>query len=302
MDYQQFLQSKLAKVTPSGFDCQELPDFLFDYQQFIVRLALKKGKFAIFANTGLGKTAMQLAWALEVYRYTNRPVLIIAPLAVAKQTANDESYKFGIVVQYCESQDDVINGINITNYEKLSKFDCDTFIGVVLDESSILKSCTGAIRNQLIDSFIDTPYKLACSATPSPNDHMELGNHSEFLGIMTRTEMLAQYFVHDSSDTSKWRLKGHANNPFWKWLSEWSIMIQKPSDLGFSDEAYKLPPLAETDLFIETGIKRDGELFALSASGLSEQRQVKKMTLEHRCKAIADLPYFVIRHFLKALP
>jgi DNA modification methylase len=287
--YQDFLTTKLKKVKPSGFTPDSLPEYLFDYQSFIVRMALIKGKFAIFANTGLGKTAMQLAWADAVFQYTKRPVLIVAPLAVAKQTANDEAQKFGVTVQYCTSQDDVINGINITNYEKLGKFNSDSFVGVVLDESSILKSFTGSIRNQLIELFIDTPYKLACSATPSPNDHMELGNHAEFLGIMSRTEMLAQYFVHDSSDTSKWRIKGHASNPFWKWLSEWSIMIQKPSDLGFSDDAYQLPLLIETDIFIETEIKREGELFALQATGLSEQRVIKKQTIELRCQAIADL-------------
>jgi DNA modification methylase len=289
MEYQDFLSSKITKVQPSGFEPTSLPDWLFDYQAYIVRLALVKGRFAIFANTGLGKTSMQLAWADAVYCHTNRPVLIVAPLAVAKQTATDEAEKFGVTVQYCNSQDDVINGINITNYEKLSKFDCDTFVGVVLDESSILKSFTGSIRNQLIEYFQDTPYKLACSATPSPNDHMELGNHAEFMGIMSRTEMLAQYFVHDSGDTSKWRLKKHAGNPFWKWLSEWSVMIQKPSDLGFSDAGHDLPPLNEEYLHITTDIKREGELFALTATGLTEQRQIKKLTMDERCTAIADL-------------
>ena len=608
MDYQSFLESKLSKIEASGFDIEDkdLPEFLFDYQRYIVKLALKKGRFAIFANTGLGKGAMLLAWAMEVVHQTRRPVLVLAPLAVAKQFIS-ESYKFGIVVEYCHSQKDVIQGINLTNYEKLDRFDPDTFAGVVLDEcfpgdtlidcvdsignvfqkridcvevgdkilnasgidivsdthrrkidyavkvkingksiicspnhpfftqhgwvgaqdltpshqvmatttamrmvwegvyskvcasrqdsflravllsemadesagtlsespyqgsqgktweetlrvfaqwdsqsycgiganqglkpyvesrnsekslpkiesheaqtfrawgewkgldspttdyegctwrpvgdgvcivtgktetglsrllqtrlserrnancyrsgwgvasqpesngreegchagfswveslevleqghpeleqyrdesgslyfydlgatrhpsfsingslvhnSSILKSFTGAIRNQLIEAFIDTPYKLACSATPSPNDHMELGNHAEFLGIMSRTEMLAQYFIHDSSDTSKWRLKGHANSPFWKFLAEWSIMIQKPSDLGFSDELHNLPPLIEKDLFIETDLKREGELFALTATGLLEQRKVKKQTLDYRVSAIADL-------------
>lgn len=289
MNYQDFLSSKLTKVMPSGFTPSSLPDFLFDYQKHIVNLALVKGKFAIFANTGLGKTAMQLAWANAVAKQTKRPVLILAPLAVAKQTANDEADKFGITVKYCESQNDVINGINITNYEKLSKFSCDCFAGVVLDESSILKSYSGAICQSIFDAFVDTPYKLACSATPSPNDHIELGSHSEFLGIMTGHEMLAEFFVNDTKAQEKWRLKKHARDPFWKWLAQWSVMIQKPSDLGFSDDAYQLPPLNETDLFIETGIKRDGELFALTASGLSEQRQIKKQTLEHRVKAIADL-------------
>jgi len=291
MDYHDFLASKLAKVTPSGFDIPEsdLPDILFDYQKFVVRLALNKGKFAIFAGTGLGKSLMQLVWALEVVRYTNRPVLILAPLAVAKQTAGDECDKWGIHAQYCESQDDIIKGINVTNYEKLAKFDPETFAGIVLDESSILKSFSGSMRTQIIDAFDDTPYKLACSATPSPNDYMELGNHAEFLGIMSRTEMLAQYFIHDSSDTSKWRLKGHADNPFWKFLSEWAIMFQSPSDLGFDGSKHILPPLNENFLKVETGIKRDGELFALTAQGLLEQRQVKKMTIDARCQAVADL-------------
>jgi superfamily II DNA or RNA helicase len=289
MDYQDFLSTKLKKVKPSGFVPDSLPDYLFDYQAYIVNMALIKGRFAIFANTGTGKTSMQLAWANEVFKHTNRPVLIVAPLAVAKQTAYDESAKFGVKVQYCKDQSDVVNGINITNYEKLSKFDCDTFIGVVLDESSLLKSFTGATCQALIESFIDTPYKLACSATPSPNDHMELGNHAEFLGIMSRTEMLAQYFTHDSSDTSKWRLKHHGQQPFWKWLSEWSIMIQKSSDLGFSDDNYQLPPLNETDIYIQTDLKREGELLPLTATGLSEQRQIKKQTVQQRVAAIANL-------------
>jgi hypothetical protein len=291
MNYEDFLTFKKARVSPSGFDCPEnqLPSFLFDYQKYIVSLSLSKGKFAIFAGTGLGKTAMQLTWADAVHNHTNQSILILAPLAVAKQTAFDESPKFGITVQYCQSQADVINGVNITNYEKLDRFDCQQFAGIVLDESSILKSFTGAIRNQLIEQFAQTPYRLACSATPSPNDHMELCNHAEFLGIMSRTEMLAQFFVHDGGDTSKWRLKKHGKQPFWGWLSEWSVMLQKPSDLGFSDANYNLPPLHQHQLFIETNIKRDGELFALTASGLAEQRQVKKQTLSERVTAIADL-------------
>jgi DNA modification methylase len=291
MRYEDFLEQKKVRVEPSGFELHDdqLPTFLFDYQKYIVRMSLAKGKFAIFAGTGLGKTAMQLSWAIAVFNQTNRPVLILAPLAVAKQTAFDESKKFGIDVQYCETQEDVINGINITNYEKLGHFTTDSFVGIVLDESSILKSFTGAIRTQLIECFADTPYRLACSATPSPNDHMELGNHAEFLGIMTRVEMLAQYFIHDGGDTSKWRLKKHGKEPFWQWLASWSVMLQKPSDLGFSDDNYRLPPLNQYQIYIEAGIKRDGELFSLQATGLLEQRQIKKQTLPHRVKAIADL-------------
>lgn len=288
-DYQSFLQTKLASIEPSGFTPNNLPDFLFDYQAYVVELALQKGKFAIFAGTGLGKTAMQLSWADAVANHTDRPVLILAPLAVAKQTAYSESAKFSIDCQYCESGDDVTDGINITNYQKLDKFDVSVFSGIVLDESSILKSFTGAIRTQLIECFANTPYRLACSATPSPNDHMELGNHAEFLGIMSRTEMLAQYFIHDSSDTSKWRLKGHASNPFWKWLAQWAIMLQRPSDIGFSDANYKLPPLHEKFLKIRSGIKREGELFAMAAKGLKEQRQAKKQTLDMRVSEVAKL-------------
>lgn len=288
-DYQAFLKSKLATHEPSGFTLDSLPDFLFDYQQYIVKLALQKGKFAIFAGTGLGKTAMQLAWADAVAKHTGRPVLILAPLAVAKQTAYDESAKFGVGCQYCETQSDVVFGVNITNYQKLDKFDVTVFSGIVLDESSILKSFTGAIRTQLIECFANTPYRLACSATPSPNDHMELGNHAEFLGIMSRTEMLAQYFIHDSSDTSKWRLKGHASNPFWRWLAQWCIMLQRPSDIGFSDDNYSLPPLNEKYITIKSGITREGELFAMASHGLKEQRHAKKQTLEKRATKVAEL-------------
>lgn len=288
-NYQSFLESKLQKTQPSGFDVGSLPDFLFSYQRHIVRIALSKGKFAIFAGTGLGKTAMQLAIADAVAAHTNKPVLILAPLSVAKQTAFSESRKFNIHCNYCESDDDVINGVNITNYEKLGKFDPSVFSGVILDESSILKSFTGKVRTQIIEAFASTPYRFACSATPSPNDHMELGNHAEFLGIMTRTEMLAQYFIHDSGDVSKWRLKKHANNPFWAWLSEWSIMLQKPSDIGFSDDAYNLPSLNEFYLKVSSGIKQDGQLFATAARGMTEQRKSKKATLNKRVQKIADL-------------
>ena len=292
MSYEQFLQNKLSLVKPSGFDVDELPEFLFDYQKFAVKLSLNRGKFAIFAGTGLGKTSMQLAWALEVFRYSNRPVLIVAPLAVAKQTANDEATKFGIVVKYCQSQDDVINGINVTNYERLQNFDCDTFAGVCLDESSILKGFNGKTRTQLIEAFKYTPYKLCCTATPSPNDYLELGNHCEFLNVMSRDEMLATFFVHDgkvSLTKEIWKLKNHGKVKFWEWLSSWSIMFQKPSHLGFSDDNYKLPKLIQHEIKIESGIVREGELFTMEATGLVEQRHAKRSTIENRVKLAAEL-------------
>ena len=290
--YQDFLSSKLSKVQPSGFDVDQLPNYLFDYQKFAVKIALQHGKFALFAGTGMGKTAMQLAWASLVLNHTKRPVLIVAPLAVAKQTAYDEASKFSVTVQYCETQDDVINGINITNYEKLPRFDCDSFAGVVLDESSILKGFNGKMRTQLIESFNYTPYKLACTATPSPNDYVELGNHCEFLNVMSRDEMLATFFVHDGKVTltkELWKLKNHGKVKFWEWLASWSMMFQKPSHLGFSDDNYVLPKLNHYELMVDSGIVREGELFTMEATGLIEQRHAKKSTIDQRVKIAADL-------------
>ena len=213
MNYEEFIKSKTIEFKNYGFDIskESLNPMLFDFQKDIVRWALKKGRAAIFADCGLGKTPMQLEWANQIYKREGGKILILAPLAVATQTQR-EGEKFHIPVNICESQADVKEGINITNYEKLEKFVANEFIGVVLDESSILKSFTGKVRNTIIDNFRHTPYKLACTATPAPNDYMELGNHSEFLGVMTRSEMLSMYFVHDGGQTSKWRLKGHAED------------------------------------------------------------------------------------------
>ena len=227
MDYQTFIESKQQAVKSSGFIVadKDLPSFLFDYQKLVVKTALEKGKFAAFLNTGMGKTAVLLSWADLVHKHTNQPVLILAPLAVSRQIANTEAVKFGFEVNLCECLDNVTNGINITNYEKLDKFDCSVFSGVVLDESSILKSFTGKTRNQLIESFSKTLYRLACSATPAPNDPMELGNHVEFLGIMSYTEFLATFFTHDGGNTTKWRLKKHAQGkPYPNFLHQWCVI------------------------------------------------------------------------------
>ena len=207
MDYQQFLQSKQKHHITSGFEVDVLNKNLFPFQEFIVKRALKAGKYAIFADCGLGKTLMQLTWAYEVAKHTNKPVLILAPLAVKGQTIK-EADKFGI---------DLTN-IEIWNYEQLDNLDCLKYSGIVLDESSILKNFEGSIKKQIIDNFKDTPYKLACTATPSPNDPMELGNHAEFLDVMSRNEMLAMYFVHDGGETAKWRLKGHATKLFYQFI------------------------------------------------------------------------------------
>lgn len=234
MDYQKFLKTKEKSHISSGFDIDEkqLNKNLFDFQKFTVKIALKKGRFAVFADCGLGKTLMQLSWAEEVFNYTNKKVLILAPLAVVEQTKR-EAVKFNIN----------LDSFDITNYEQLKNTDTSIYSGVVLDESSILKGRDGKLSRFIIDTFKLTPYKLACTATPSPNDHMELGQHSEFLGVMPYLEMLAMYFVHDGGETSKWRLRKHAKDDFWKFVMTWAIAIDNPKTLGFNHDGYDLPEI-----------------------------------------------------------
>jgi DNA modification methylase len=234
MDYKSFLKTKEKNFISSGFEINEkdLNENLFDFQKQIVKIALSKGRFALFEDCGLGKTIQQLSWAEAVYSYTNKQVLILAPLAVVQQT-KDECLKFGID-QNC---------FDITNYEQLKNIDVSKYIGVVLDESSILKGRDGKLSKLIIDTFKNTPYKLACTATPSPNDHMELGQHSEFLGAMSYLEMLAMFFVHDGGETSKWRLRKHAQDDFWNYVCTWSISIDNPCRLGFNEKNYNLPEI-----------------------------------------------------------
>jgi hypothetical protein len=253
-----------------------------------VRWALGKGKAALFEGCGLGKTPQQLSWAEEVSKHTQGNVLILTPLAVAEQTRR-EGEKFGIPVTLCRSQSDVRDGINVTNYEMLEHFRPSEFSGVVLDESSILKSHDGRTRQYITDCFSQTPYRLACSATPAPNDHMELGTHAEFLGVMTRAEMLAMFFVHDGGDTSKWRLKGHAQSDFWKWVCSWAVMIQKPSDIGYSDDAYVLPPMERIQHTVELGTQISGLLFTPDRLTLQERRDVRISSLSNRVAKCAEI-------------
>jgi DNA modification methylase len=257
---------------------------LFDFQRDIVKWALKIGKAAIFADCGMGKTPMQLEWSTHI----PGNVLILAPLAVSKQTIR-EGIKFGVKVSYCRKQEEVKEGITITNYEMLEHFDPNYFNGIVLDESSILKSFTGKIRNQIIDKFKDTSYKLACTATPAPNDFMELGNHSEFLNIMSRTEMLSMFFINDMNTTQKWRLKGHAESEYWKWLCSWAVMIRKPSDLNYDDNDFILPPINHHNMIIKTDKTLEGELFTFEAKTLSERQRARKNTIKERAEKCADL-------------
>ena len=241
--YLEFLKSKQNVATDAGFEVDDLNPKLYEYEHDIVRWALKKGKSAIFAECGLGKTPMQLEFANQVCRHTGKSVLVVAPLSVAHQTIR-EGEKFDIHASYAPDMSAVTtSGIYTTNYDRISNFDASAFAGVVLDESSILKDYTSATKQALTDMFKFTPYKLCCTATPSPNDYVELGNHAEFLGIMSRTEMLATYFVHDGGETQKWRLKGHAQEAFFAWVASWACCMTKPSDLGYKMSGFDLPEL-----------------------------------------------------------
>jgi superfamily II DNA or RNA helicase len=293
-DYSTFLERKRRVVNSFGFDVShsDLNPQLKPFQQFCTAQALKKGKYALFEDCGLGKTFQQLEWANQVVRKTNKPVLILAPLAVSGQTIK-EGEKFGIEVnKYYDFPEP--SGIVITNYEQLENIDTNEFGGVVIDESSILKNYEGAYRTQIINAFKHTPYKLACTATPSPNDPMELGNHAEFLNIMGRNEMLATYFVHDGGDTSKWRLKGHAEEKFWNWVNSWAIMLSKPSDIGYSDEGYNLPPLNYIERIVSTPMRSDGSLFNnvnVSATNFNEElRLTKSQRLEEVASIVSGSP------------
>ena len=268
----------------SGFDIDksELNPMLYEFQKDIVRWALKKGKSCIFADCGLGKTLMQLSWAYQVHKHTNGKILILAPLAVADQTKR-EAEKFGYAAKVVEKQEDCISSINITNYEKLDRFVANEFTGVVLDESSILKSYSGKVRTAIIQNFREVPYKLACTATPAPNDYMELGNHSEFCGVMTRAEMLSMFFVHDGGETSKWRLKGHAEDVFWQWLATFSVFVDNPNNIGYEIDGYNLPPINIQEIIV------DGDTPATETLTLTERRQARKDSLQLRCERAAQL-------------
>lgn len=276
MNYDEFLEGKLKRIVSSGFDPGPLPGTLFPFQQFCTTKALKAGRYALFEECGLGKTRQQIIFADKVVRHTNKPALILCPLAVSGQTIK-EGENIGIEIKRGGGD------IDIFNYEQLEKMDTSKYGCVVLDESSILKNFDGKYRGAIIDTFKNTPYKLACSATPSPNDDMELGNHSEFLNVMSRSEMLAMFFVHDGGETSKWRLKKHAESAFWKWVSSWAVSVSMPSDLGFSDEGYVLPELVCKEFLINTETK-DGVLIngtSVSATDFNaELRRTKDKRLE----------------------
>jgi len=282
MSYADFVTRKLSTVCPTGITGRVvLPPSLFDHQRTLTEWALKRGRSAIFADTGLGKSRMELAWADAVHKHTGQPVIILAPLAVAPQTAA-EGRAIGIDVAVCRDASDVSPGINITNYDRIHRFDTSIFGGVVLDESSIIKHHDAKTFSTLTEAFRNTPFKLPATATPAPNDWTELGTHAEFLGICTMQEMLAEFFTHDGGDTSVWRLKGHARQLFWRWVVSWGALIRKPSDIGYDDGAYNLPPLHLHEHQVEVDMPTNGMLFAMEAQTLSERRDARRMSMKDR--------------------
>lgn len=288
--YDAFLATKRENVKAVGFDVEEsaMTPMLFDWQRHIVKWALARGRAAMFEDCGLGKTAQQVEWARHVVAHTGRAVLILAPLAVADQTVR-EGAKFGIEVHRCREASDVVEGaVNVTNYERLEKFSPDPFAGIVLDESSILKAYDGKTRKMITDFAKPIDFRLCCTATPAPNDIVELCNHAEFLDIMSGKEILALFFRQDGNTTHKWRLKGHAQRAFWMWMAEWSVAIRRPSDLGYSDDGYNLPPL---NMHQESVVNdtHDGYLFAMEAKTLAERRQSRRDSLENRVARTAEL-------------
>ena len=288
MKYQEFLKTKEYHYENTGFDIDiaDLNSNLFDFQKQIVKWALKKGRCALFLDTGLGKTICQLEFANQVCKKENGRALILAPLAVSRQT-KFEGEKFGIEVNICRTQLDVKDGINITNYEMLKHFNPDEFICIVLDESSILKASLGKMSNDIIDIFRFTKYKLACTATPSPNDYTEFGNHCEFLNIMSRTEMLATFFINDAKE-GQWRMKRHAESKFWEWLASWAMVVKNPKDIGYPDDRYNLPKLNISHIIVDSKVTK-GQLIPSVAKSLQERRQARKDSIIDRVNVVGNL-------------
>lgn len=305
MDYAAFLASKGIRAMPRGIrDIGSLPSALRPFQRDVVIWALHLGRAAIFAGTGLGKTLQQLAWAQEIIRHTGKPILILTPLAVAQQTVA-EAVKFGIPgVKYARDQSEAHTSIVVTNYDRIEKFDLSQFCGIVLDESSIIKSHESATRRLLIELCRDMPYRLCCTATPAPNDYVELGNHAEFLGVLNQKEMLATWFVHEGSiratngqnhgskPIAEWRLKGHAERDFWRWVSTWAVMIRHPRDLGYEEPGYDLPPLIKRQITVPVEHRpsiKTGLLFQMEANTLSERLGARRDSIGPRVLAAAEI-------------
>lgn len=291
MTYEEFLKTKSQRFAGDGFDCNvsAMPSFMFEWQKKIVRWACKKGRAALWADTGLGKTVMQLAWADQVVRHTGKQVLILTPLAVSYQTES-EAQRFGLKAQVIENPTADGPMIHITNYQKLHRFDASVYGGVVLDESSILKSFMGKTKQQLCNVWARTTYRLACTATPAPNDHLELGNHSAFLGIMNANEMISRWFMNDAMEAGNYRLKGHAKADFWRWVASWALVLRSPADLGYDSTGYDLPKLHLHHVTIPTdGIRVGGMLFADASLSATTLHDVLRQTAPIRAKRAAEI-------------
>ena len=307
MDYQSFLDSKSQLSSPGGFKPGWIPDFLYDFQKELTEWALRIGRSAMFVDCGLGKTPMQLVWAENVTRKTNRPVLILTPLAVSYQTVR-EGEKFHVeVARVTDGEAPRGPGIAVTNYERLHQFSAQDFAGVVCDESSILKNFGGVRRREITEFMRRVEYRLLCTATAAPNDYTEIGTSSEALGNLGHMDMLSRFFKNQSGNSvdlkgryrgfaaprqweqKKWRFRGHAEQPFWRWVCSWARAIRRPSDLGFDDARFTLPPLREVLHIVKTKTLADGMLFPLPAVGLAEQREESKRTLVERCEKVAEL-------------
>ena len=286
VDYRAFLESKTAGAELQGKPCDvnSVHSFLFDWQKRIVVWAVERGRSAMWADTGLGKTVMQVEWA----RLSGETCLIVAPLAVTAQTCREAAEHLDLTIRYVRSSAEVTGpGIWVTNYERVRDFDAGMFDAVVLDESSILKQSDGKTRTMLIEHFRDVPYRLSCTATPAPNDPEELCNQAEFLGRSTRVNMLSAYFIHDSDEG--WRLKGHARAPMFRWMSSWAVAIRRPSDLGYADDGYILPGLNIEPHYVDVPIEQDGQLFPTDLGGVGGRAQVRRETLQARCERAAAL-------------
>lgn len=294
MEYENFIRTKADDAHFKGFSANDLPDCLFGHQKLMAEFACDAGGAACFYDTGLGKTIIELSVMDQFRRKSNKPSLLLAPIAVGKQTSS-EAKKFGIDdVNYIKEPSEVKkNAINITNYERLHKFNLDEFGGVALDESSILKSFTGATTRKLIKAFEKHPYKFAATATPAPNDHMELGQHSEFLSVMRSSEMLMRWFIADQQNMGKYRLKGHAVDPFWQWVASWAKAATRPSDVGdFSDEGYDLEPFDMVKHIVRADITndvQDGMLFRVADTSATAIHKEKRRTIRDRAAVIAEL-------------
>jgi len=292
MKYSEFLEKKKIVAHSTGLDISldEINPVLFDFQKALVKWACKKGRSAIFADCGLGKTFIQLEWARLIKEKTDLDILIVAPLAVTLQTIK-EAERLNLSITKCRKQDDYRSGINITNYEMLNHFDSSKFGGVVLDESSILKSYMGKIKRQIIEMFRDAKYKLCCTATPSPNDHMEILNHSEFLGVMESHKTLAIWFINDSMNMGKYRIKNHAIKEFWEWVSSWAISLSHPSDLGYENNDFNLPELniIETVIPVDITNGKDGWLFRMPALNATDYHREKRLTCNDRAKKTTEI-------------